>query len=40
MEKELLAKFGAWNLDRKCMELKLQVCYGDSKVNGIFIVAP
>ena len=39
MVKELLAKFEARNLDRKkCMELKLQVCYGDSKVNGIFLI--
>ena len=40
MEKELLAKFGAWNLDRKCMELKLQVCYGDSKIVEYLIIAP
>ena len=38
MEKELLAKFEARNRDRKCMELKLQVCYGDSKDNGIYLI--
>ena len=34
----IMEKVWRTNMKQKGMRIKLQVCYGDSKVNGIFLI--